>query len=607
MGPFYDLFPLTLSSGHRTEIAGPLYYHEQNDTQETWAVPPLFSYVRDPDVESEELDIAYPLLSYDCYGGEYRFHIFQVFAFAGGKTQDDISKRRFTLFPFYFQQRSPNPEDNYTALLPFYGILKNRLFRDEVHFILMPLYVATRKKDVVTHNYVYPFFHLRHGNALDGWQFWPIVGHEHKEPTTKTNSVDEVEIVGGHDKLFVLWPFFFKNKLGIGTDNPERSLTFLPLFTSSRSPKRDSSTYFWPFGLTITDDREKKYHEVGFPWPIIDFARGEGKHTSRVWPIYSRARNKTQESNFYLWPFYKYNRYHSDPLDRSRMRIMLFLYSDIIEKNTATGDVARRTDFLPFFTKKRDLDGNERLQVLTFFEPVLPNSKSIVRNFSQLWSLWRSEKNAKTGARSQSLLWNLYRRDITPAPAPTQPVESDGASKSPVPRKEAGMTSLFNLFKDFSDMSSQSLASTPTPVAQPTGPMSEKISLFFGLYQRETNAYGKSWRLFYVPVGSPARPANRVADMELDGTRLQDLSDSALSKALERIRQVAILRRDQTTFLQASKTRDGFVLERQDGSPSKRYTSADNLSLAQVIRAFASYARGDDAWKKDFAWAKVNW
>ena len=45
---------------------------------------------------------------------------------------------------------------------------------------------------------------------------------------------------------------------------------------------------------------------------------------------------------------------------------------------------------------------------------MLPTSKSIDRNWSPLWSLWRAEKNAKTGAHSQSLLWNLYRRDDTP-------------------------------------------------------------------------------------------------------------------------------------------------------------------------------------------------
>ena len=455
IGPLYDEFPLTLATGHRREAVGPLFYSEQKESQHTWGIPPLFVHVEDPDVEAEEFDVVYPFISYDRYGGEYRFHILQVFSFAGGKTQEDEQKRRFTLFPFYFQQRSPNPEDNYTAFLPFYGHLKNRLFRDDIKFVLLPLYVQTRKKDVVTDNYVYPFFHLRHGHALNGWQFWPIVGAEHKGITTKTNSADEVEIVGGHEKKFVLWPFYLKSKTGIGTDNPQDQFAILPLYTSLHSPKRDSVTYFWPFGYTRIEDREKNYREFGAPWPIIDFARGPGKHTSRVWPFYSRASNTNLESNFYLWPVYKYNRLHSEPLDRERTRIMFFLYSDISEKNTDTGTARIRRDFWPFYTYIRGHEGNERLQVLSILEPLLPNNKSVERSYSPLWSIWRSEKNKATGAKSQSLLWNLYRRDATPE--------------------------------------------------------SKKSSLLFGLVQYESGRAGKRWKIFYVPFGAKKGVQNSKA------------------------------------------------------------------------------------------------
>ena len=44
-GPLYDQFPLTLDSGHRTEAAGPFFYDQQRETEKTWAMPPLFSYL----------------------------------------------------------------------------------------------------------------------------------------------------------------------------------------------------------------------------------------------------------------------------------------------------------------------------------------------------------------------------------------------------------------------------------------------------------------------------------------------------------------------------------------------------------------------------------
>jgi hypothetical protein len=341
-------------------------------------------------------------------------------------------------------------EENYTALLPIYGHLKHRLFRDEVSFVMMPLYVRSRKRDMVTHNYLYPFFHLRHGDGLKGWQLWPLVGHEHKVVTTKTNSWNEVETVGGHDKFFALWPIYFRQTAGTGTDNPEKHHAALPLYSLMRSPRRDSSTVPWPIGVTHTVDRAKKYTEWAAPWPLIVFARGEGKTTSRVWPLFSQSHNDTLESHWYLWPVYKYNRITSAPLDRERTRLLLFLYSDVTEKNTETGEELRRVDLWPLFTARRDFNGNRRLQIFSLLEPIVPNNKSVERNYSPLWSLWRAEKNAPSGAASRSLLWNLYRREVTPE--------------------------------------------------------TKKCSLLFGLFQYQSNPADRRWRLLYIPLGKASKP-----------------------------------------------------------------------------------------------------
>src|SRR2546426_9999807 len=75
-GPLFDQFPLTLDSGHRTELIGPLLYYEQKDTQRIWAVPPLLSYTVDPATDFAEFDLGYPFISYDRYGRQYRLQIF---------------------------------------------------------------------------------------------------------------------------------------------------------------------------------------------------------------------------------------------------------------------------------------------------------------------------------------------------------------------------------------------------------------------------------------------------------------------------------------------------------------------------------------------------
>jgi hypothetical protein len=460
-GFLYDSYNLTLAPGHRTEAVGPFFYSEQKESQHIWAVPPLLSFARDPDTESKEFDFLYPVMTYHRFGDQYRWQFCQILSFAGGPTQRETARDRFTLFPLYFQQRSSDPNEDYTAIFPFYGTIRHRLFRDEVHWVLWPLYCQTRKRDIVTDNYLVPFFDIRHGNGLHGWQFWPLYGQEHKDVTTKTNGFGDVTTVPGHDNFFVLWPLFFNNKSGIGTTNAAWQQTSIPLYSVLRSSQRDSTTVIWPF-FNYVDDREKKYREWDAPWPLIVFARGEGKTTTRIWPFYSQAHNATLESSFYLWPIYKYNRVHSDPLERHRTRICFFLYSDQTEKSTETQAWRRRADFLPFYTYRRDFNGNTRLQVLSILEPFMPTSKSIEHNFSPLWALWRAENNPRTGASSQSLLWNLYRRESTPS--------------------------------------------------------SKKCSLLFGLFQYQSGSKGKRVRLFYIPLGGsksgdhddvrPAPPGN---------------------------------------------------------------------------------------------------
>ena len=439
----FDQFKLTLEDGFRTEAAGPFYYAQQKDSESILAFPPFFSSDRDPVADRSELDFLYPLLTDTHYGHESRWQLFQMLSFAGGDEPDETGVRRFTVFPFYFQQRSANPGLNYTAFAPFYGQLKNRLFHDEMNFVMFPLYAQTRKRDVVTKNYMYPFFHLRHGNGLDGWHAWPLAGREHKEITTVTNGYGETSSVPGHDRAFYLWPLYLRQDNGIGSDNPETFRGSIPFYATSRSPQRDATSFLFPF-FEVIDDREKKYHEWQGPWPFVIFARGEGKHTSRVWPVFSQSHDATKQSDSYLWPLYIYKRTHADPLDKYTKRFGLLLYAKMVEKNTGTGAEKKRTDLWPLFTWKKDFNGSQRLQVFAPIEPAVPNNRGIEKNWSPLWSLIRTEDNPKTGAASRSILWNLYRRD--------------------------------------------------------SAPEHKKVSLLFGLFQYQSDKETRRARLFYIPV-----------------------------------------------------------------------------------------------------------
>ena len=413
-GFIFDRFKLTLADGWRTEAAGPFYYSQQAESNTLWAFPPFFSRERQPAVEAREDDFLYPFFTDRSYGHEQRWQFWQVISASSGRQPDETGVKQLTLFPLYFQQRAADTNLNYTAVVPFYGTIKNRLFRDEIHFVMMPFYVESKKRDVVTDNYFWPFVDVHHGDGMKGWQCWPLVGREHKDVTYQTNGFGDVTLVAGHDHLFCFWPFYFKQNNGIGTDDPGKFRALIPFYAVSRSPQRDSTSVLWPF-FSVIDDRAKKYHEWQGPWPFVIWTRGEGKHTSRVWPLFSRSRNAVKENNSCLWPLYTYARTHADPLDRRRTRVAFWLYSRVAEKNTETGKEKIRLDMWPFFTWHRDFNGNQRLQILAPLEPAVPDNRGIEKNWSPLWSLWRAEKNPRTGAASQSLLWNLYHRETAPA------------------------------------------------------------------------------------------------------------------------------------------------------------------------------------------------
>ncbi|MGB7769029.1 MAG: hypothetical protein WBN22_09295 [Verrucomicrobiia bacterium] len=442
-GPLFSQFSLTLDQGHRTEAVGPFFYDQRKDSEKTWAIPPLFSLDSDPAVETKEYDVLYPVLTYERFGTEYRWQLGQLLSFAGGEDSGDFPVKRFTLFPLYFQQRSPDKNENYTAVAPCYGHLQHRLFRDDIFFVMFPIYSETRKRDVVTENYFYPLFDVCHGNGMHGWQFWPLVGAEHKAVTTQTNGFGETETVAGYDKFFALWPIHFHQNTGMGTDDPAKFRADLPFYATVRSPQRDSTSVLWPF-FTWIDDRGDKYREWEGPYPFVVVARGAGKTVTRFWPLFGRAHNDTLESDYYLWPLYRYDRLHSAPLDYWRTHVLFYLFANVTEKNMDTGTRRRQVALWPLFDYHRDFNGSKRLQILAPLEPVLPNNRSVERNWSPLWSLWRAESNPQSGAVSRSLLWNFYRQDRSPGV--------------------------------------------------------KNVSFVFGLFQYQSNREGKCVRLFYIPV-----------------------------------------------------------------------------------------------------------
>jgi hypothetical protein len=217
--------------------------------------------------------------------------------------------------------------------------------------------------------------------------------------------LNEVETIGGYDKWFVLWPFYFNSRAGLGTTNPATSLTMIPFYSQTRSPSRDETSYGFPLGFNAIHDREKGYVEHDFLWPLFVKAHGS-KTVTRYFPIYSRAEHNGIGKRFLrllaLQVQPPASAFFGSP--PQPCPVLPLLRHGGAEHRIARLQTPRR--FLALLQLSPRVGWNRRTQVLAILEPLFPNNRTMSREYSPLWALWRAEKNPRTGATSQSLLWN---------------------------------------------------------------------------------------------------------------------------------------------------------------------------------------------------------
>jgi hypothetical protein len=70
--------------------------------------------------------------------------------------------------------------------------------------------------------------------------------------------------------------------------------------------------------------------------------------------------------------------------------------------------------------------------------------------------------------------------------------------------------------------------------------------------------------------------------------------------------EFTILSRSDEVYMQAAGEGDGpFTLEFRDGDAQNHFRCVREPSKSEVERAFLKYLAGDDSWRADFSWQKL--
>jgi len=374
--------------GKAIDILGPLFTYRK-DTQETdLAFRPFFYWEKEEKegVKSTQLEYLYPLGKYKRTEREVESYFMPFFSTRRDLTQKETEKKeRGFLLAFWGET---DKGESYGGFFPIYGNLKNRFGHDELNFLLWPIYSDSRDGESRTYTFLWPFFSRSEGGGRDGFKFWPLGGYDRKE--------------NDYDKTFFLWPIFHFEKRYLYTDDPTEINMAWPFYVSSTSSKRVSRSVIWPL-FNYTHDEDDHYTQWDFPWPILQWAKGDEKSIFRIFPIYGHKYWEDYERGYILWPIYWYYKEEDDQHKKVLNRYLL-LSKDQTEVWKNEGQQERRLRIWPLFYYRQEKEG----AVYSYWPCLIPvDFGGFERNWVPLLSLYEYRRNPK-GESESKFLWGFY-------------------------------------------------------------------------------------------------------------------------------------------------------------------------------------------------------
>jgi hypothetical protein len=369
-----------------------IYYHRGKEGRE-FSVRPIFSMTRDDSSDSTVIDILYPLVKYKKRGDDKNFRVFPIIRDA---TADIFPNKTRTSHDYFtlFWGRSEDGKA-YGGLFPVYGTVKDRFGKDDIFFLLWPVYSRTVEDSMISHTILWPIFKKTTGDEGGGTRVFPLWGHE--------------EITGKSYRTFYLFPLVTLRGKYLDTDAPMKDTIIIPFYVSRKTPYSRSTSYLWPF-FTISTSEHTNYRKIDAPWPFISFAHSDTLSLVQFAPFY-RKRVRTDkdgldESTYILYPIYSWGRSTSPSETEETYRFMLI--DKYVKTTYSDGTDELQVYLFPLYDRRKMKTGEDSTIVLY---PLPLHDDGFKRNYLPLFEVYRHEITAD-GTDRLTILHHLLIREV---------------------------------------------------------------------------------------------------------------------------------------------------------------------------------------------------
>lgn len=301
--------------------------------------------------------------------------------------------RQGNFFPFYFFRSGFCKANDYAAVWPLGGTVKNFLGKEEAHWFLWPLWVKTRNANTQNYWYPWPLINYRCGEQ-HGFGFYPLGGHFFQKDV--------------YDERYFLWPLGYRY---INYERQELKKGFLPFYAYEKTPHVEDLSIVWPI-WGHRKENKIPYEEHRLLWPLWVQGRGDTRLVNRWAPFYTHSEDKTRcfKKTWYLWPFIQKKSWQENAVDIYQEQFLYFIFWHQEQKSSKYPNfLVQKTHFWPIYSYWNNGQGRKQIQMLSPFEVFFPNNDMVRDIYTPLFALYRYDEN--NGNVKQSFLFQLFQEE----------------------------------------------------------------------------------------------------------------------------------------------------------------------------------------------------